>query len=260
LLALTLAADLYHVASPPEGFGVPRRTPWFESRVGYAYVHDPTFEFHHFVEHGMRFQPGRFGIAIEALAGPGQGNSRFHLAPHARLWEAAHERGPVADGSFLEAVGGASLHRFYPEGFTTSTFELELRSRIDTSVVVPTIRGAFTEFALGYAWRETRFSDFGVSSWDTLLLGGFGFGMYLGTAEGTGGEVALYYDHRHDDFAAGFKAPGLGSGTLGHFGVRAHHYFGQNFGFAGYAEVGSAWVLGAGLTFRMPRGPGLRFW
>ena len=60
-----------------------------------------------------------------------------------------------------------------------------------------------------------------------MLLARFGFGMYLGDPAERGGEVVVYYDHRHDDFAAGLKLTGLGSGIPGHFGAEARYYFGH---------------------------------
>ena len=50
-----------------------------------------------------------------------------------------------------------------------------------------------------------------------LLLARFGYGMYIGRRGGPRGEVSLYYDHRHDDFAAGLKTAGLVSGVAGSF-------------------------------------------
>jgi hypothetical protein len=257
LFCFSFAADLYRVASPPDGFGLPRRTPWFESDIGYVSIHDPVFDYRHFVSSGFRVQPGRIGFAFEAMHAPLQGNGRVRMEPNLRLWQAPNGPGGRVDGSFLEFKGGASLHRFDTERFSTDTYELSLHTRIDSERVLPGVRGAFGEFSAGYAWRETRFEDFGVANHDTLLLGGFGFGMYVGTPGGRGGELTLYYDHRHDDFAAGLKAEGLGSGVLGHFGLRSRFYVDERWGVTGSAEVGSALVLGLGLTFRVENGPTL---
>ena len=70
--------------------------------------------------------------------------------------------------------------------------------------------------------------------------------------EGTAprGEVALYYDHRHDDFAAGLKMPGLGSGVPGHIGARGHAFLTRAFGMKAELEAGSAILGGASLLFR----------
>jgi hypothetical protein len=65
----------------------------------------------------------------------------------------------------------------------------------------------------------------------------------------------LYYDHRHDDFAAGLKSTGLGSGVPGHIGLSSRYYLSDHFGVTTSAEVGSAWVLGLGIAFRQATGP-----
>lgn len=259
LFCLSFAADLYRVASPNDGFGIPRRTPWFESQVGYVYVNDPVFDYSHFSKSGFRVQPGVVGLAFEAMHAPLQGNSRVYIEPSFRVWQPSPSAAGRADGSFVDVVGGASLHHFDTEGFSTDTYELSLRTRLDSERILPGVRGAFGEFAAGYAWRESRFYEFGAVSRDTFLLGGFGFGMYLGAPGEPGGEVTVYYDHRHDDFAAGLKARGLGSGVIGHFGLRSRYYLGEHWGLAGSAEVGSALVLGLGLAFRLENGPTLVF-
>jgi hypothetical protein len=251
LFSLTLLADIYRVSAPAEGIGEPRRSPFFESHVGYAYVQDPLFQFHNFAHHGFRVQAEATSLRFEMFSALDQGNTRLRVQPALRLWQPAHSRPDVVtDGSFFDTSFAGTLHDFNQDGFSTMTYELLEELRLDTARIVPTLRGAFTEFNLGYALRQTRFKDFGVTSYDTLLLAGFGFGVYLGEAEGQGGEAVLYYDHRHDDFAAGFKAPGLGSGVPGHFGLKARYYFDQHWGLGGFAEVGSAWVLGLGLRVR----------
>jgi hypothetical protein len=255
LFTITFALDVYRVATPNRGLGAPRATPFFESHVGYVYVNDPVFSYHHFVHHGLRLQPGRFGLAFEGFHSPLAENSRLHVSPSARLWRPEPSGANTGDGSYLDLAFGATRHQFYADGFATNTFEVELASRVDSQHVVPGLYGSFAEFALGYAWRETRFTEFPVQSRDTLLLGGFGFGLYLGEADGAGGEVKLSYDHRHDGFAAGLKSPGLGSGVPGHLAFDARYYLGKNLGLTTMAKVGSAWVLGAGLTFRRARGP-----
>jgi hypothetical protein len=58
----------------------------------------------------------------------------------------------------------------------------------------------------------------------------------------------LYYDHRHDDFAAG--QPGLGSGALGHFGLDGRWFMDERWGLLLDAQAGSALVIGASLLMR----------
>lgn len=254
LFSFSFAADVYRVTSPRGGFGVARPTPFFESDVGYVYVNDPVFSHHHFVHYGLRLQPGRVGLEFEGFHAPFEGNARVHLAPNVRLWQGTSRAAP-ADGSYLDVSFGATRHQFVEDNFNTNSYELEVGSRLDSQYLVPDLRGAFGEFWLGHAWRETLFTRSSVTSHDTVLLGGFGFGVYLGEASGAGGEAMLYYDHRHDDFAAGLKSAGLGSGVPGHIGLSSRYYLSDHFGVTTSAEVGSAWVLGLGIAFRQATGP-----
>jgi hypothetical protein len=63
----------------------------------------------------------------------------------------------------------------------------------------------------------------------------------------------IYYDHRHDGYAAGLKIPGIASGVLGHVGTLLQCYASAQWGFAVRAETGSAHVIGASLLFRRKR-------
>jgi hypothetical protein len=60
----------------------------------------------------------------------------------------------------------------------------------------------------------------------------------------------LYYDHRHDGFAAGLKMTGLGSGVAGHFGMEGRLYLDSQWGLLLDAQVGSAYVAGLSILFR----------
>jgi hypothetical protein len=108
--------------------------------------------------------------------------------------------------------------------------------------------GSFVELGLGWALQSI---DYG-SARDTqpVMLGRFSFGAYIGNPLASGGEVRAYYDHRHDDFAAGLKVPGLGSGALGHFGLDARWFMDERWGVLLEAQAGSALLVGASLVMR----------
>ena len=65
----------------------------------------------------------------------------------------------------------------------------------------------------------------------------------------------IYYDHRHDDFAAGFKLRGIGSGVAGHFGIEGRMYLSEHWGVSAEAMVGSAYVAGVSILFRHAERP-----
>ena len=126
--------------------------------------------------------------------------------------------------------------------------EAAISGRLALERVAPTLQGAFVEGTFGTAFGAHRYFDVETES-DNMLLLRVGFGFFIGD----GGSWLLYYDHRHDGYAAGLKIPGIGSGVLGHAGMLLQYYVSQEWGFALRAESGSAHVLGASLLFRRKR-------
>ena len=140
-------------------------------------------------------------------------------------------------------------HDYVSDGFAVTTGEASLRGRLDLARVGPTLAGSFAEFGVGGALASNRY-DGHPDQADSLLLGGFAFGAYLGRRADRWGEAKIYYDHRHDGFAAGLKMRGLGSGVPGHFGARALFFFAPSWGAQIEAEAGSAYVTGLSLLYR----------
>jgi hypothetical protein len=152
----------------------------------------------------------------------------------------------------LDLVVGLVHHRFASQGFVRSSAELAVESRYDLGHLGPTLRGAFVEAAVGYAMGRLDYDLPGVRvrpDIDSLLLTRFGFGVVLRGQSRTGSEVVAYYDHRHDDYAAGFIMPGLGSGVIGHLGAEARWFFTQTLGVSAMAQYGSAFVSGVSVVF-----------
>jgi len=65
--------------------------------------------------------------------------------------------------------------------------------------------------------------------------------------------LTVYYDHRHDGYAAGLKSPGVGSGPLGHLGAALDLDLMGPWGLALSVEGGSAVVSGLSLTWKGAR-------
>ena len=115
------------------------------------------------------------------------------------------------------------------------------------------LAGSFVEGQVGAGLELYDFQVPGSSIGNNafgLLLARFGFGMYFGDGGANSGEACLYYDHRHDDFAAGLGVTGIPAGILGHVGLRGHYYVTPRWGFSGLVEVGSALVTGLSLRYR----------
>jgi hypothetical protein len=179
----------------------------------------------------------------------GQDNDRLELAAGYRLLgPRGHGAQAASGGSYLEPRLGYSYHDFERDGFSSQVFEVALEGRLDVDRYLPDVRGAFFEGEAGWA-KQVFHHDLPLSdpyTWTSLLLARVGLGLYLGNRgeQRAGGEVQLYYDHRHDGFAGGLKLNGLASGPAGHIGALASYQFTSLFGLRLRTEAGSAYLLG----------------
>lgn len=250
---LSFLANVYATWAPAEGWGEARRElPLLESRFGYLHVIDPQFEYRHFLSTRLDGRIGAWHVAAGAAHAPLQANQRYELLAGYRALGA--RQGAVgADGSYLEPQLGFSEHRFDEDGFVSRVLEVMIEGRVDSHRYLPDVRGAFFQVGAGLARQWLAFEVPGVDTTTatSLLLAHMGFGVYLGNRSGAGspgGEVELYYDHRHDGFAGGLKTYGLGSGPAGHFGLLGAYRLSRSFGLRAQGEVGSAWVFDLGLV------------
>jgi hypothetical protein len=224
------------------------------------HVDDPQFEFHHFLTTQLeaRLRPAHFSPALHWHLGlatahaPDQGNQRFELTtglPYQFSRRSDSDPHSRFDNSYLEPRVGFSEHRFEGSGFATRVFELELEARLDSWRILPDTFSAFFQLGAGWAQQWFVFDLPGVDAENatSLLLAHAGFGAYVGQ----GGELELYYDHRHDGFAGGLKVNGLGSGVAGHFGLRGEVPISRDWGVRAEAQVGSAWVVGLSALLRV---------
>lgn len=253
LFAISGIADLYGVLAPRGGTGAPSRiTPAIEASLGYNYVYDPVFRYRHFANYGLTLRGGRWRLEPSAWLAFDDENARYRaLVAHRFTGPKPKAERPTGDGSFLDLELALTRHVFMSDRFATTTGEVLLSGRLDMRRVGPSLRGSFAEAGFGsavsaYEYRMSR----AAADLGQLFLGRFGYGMYLGWPGAPRGEVSVYYDHRHDGFAAGLKVSGLGSGVAGHFGIRARYYLSDELGVVAEAAAGSAYVTGFSLVFR----------
>ncbi|MDH5671614.1 MAG: hypothetical protein OEZ06_05655 [Myxococcales bacterium] len=238
LFGSSALADIYGVLAPEGGFGRPLLQPALELEVGPRYVRDPIFDYDAFSHVAATSWLGDVRVQLSGWLGLGHDNQRLRALGAYRLLRSGQ-------GSYIDLELGASHHRFAPERFSTSFAEASVTGRLELSVLGRTLAGSFFDYGLGYALGANRQFDTSTES-DEMMLARFGFGFFIGD----GGDVTLYYDHRHDGFAAGLKVPGLGSGPLGHFGLHVRHFFSEDMGASLFAESGSAYVVGLSLLLR----------
>jgi hypothetical protein len=254
---LSLAADMYGSVSPDPGAAalrLPQLQPMLESELGYRRVDDPLFRHRDFLVERVAYNRGALGVGLSGFFSVDGDNARYRADGVYRLFDDGGG-GDATPRDRLELEVGFVHHRYLVEHFDMTSAELGVAGRYDLSRVGRTLAGSFVELGVGYGHGVITYD---VPSHDLpsddymLLLARFGFGVTLRGASGPGSEALLYYDHRHDDFAAGLKVTGLGSGVAGHFGFRARWFFNDVVGVSGDVAVGSAWVYGGSLVLRQP--------
>ncbi len=257
LLASSAFGDLYGTISRDGDAVTARLRPpvsW-ETELGYRRVHDPQFAYTDFLVERVSHQVGAFRFSPSGWFSTRGDTARYRLEGQYRVLGATAFETPV-DASFLDVTLGFVHQRHRPERFTKGSAELSLDGRYDLGRLGRTLRGSFVELGVGYALGRLDYDAIGVavpSDYEHLLLGHWAFGILLRGQSAPGSEVLVYYDHRHDDYAAGLLSGGIGSGNFGHFGVGARWFFNDRFGISGDFQVGAAYVGGASLLFR-PQG------
>jgi hypothetical protein len=254
LFIISWLADVQGVTMPAGGRGAPLPSaPVLEARLGTRYVYDPTIAYGTLVGPALDLRWRRWRLSPGAWIATAGHNVRANLEAGFRF-VGPRPGALAADGSYVEAVLGATHHRFR-ENFDLTVLEAEARGRVDLRRLGPSLSGSFAEWGLGLGWALTHF-HVGARETDAdgLLLARFGYGLYFGQAPGRTGEVMAYYDHRHDDYAGGLKLTGLGSGAAGHVGLEGTFYFLARWGLRIEAQAGSAYLAGLALVHRSPPG------
>ncbi|MFW5967084.1 MAG: hypothetical protein ACOCV2_06175 [Persicimonas sp.] len=253
-LILSWFADIYGASTGGRSDQARRRLPPLEARAGYAYIHDPHFDYAHFghARAAFRLEPIRF--TPEAWIALDDDNQRLRLESDARFYgPRAAPADAAADGTFVDLETGLTYHNFGSEDFRYLVVEAGLGSRYDLRRISPALRGSFTELSLGigtqmhgYGGEETQLGE----DFSSLLLMRTAFGLYFDPPGTPYGELELYYDHRHDDFAAGSSFNTTLDGVMGHGGLEGFYYPGRHWGLFADLQAGSAYLALAGFTFR----------
>ncbi|HYP90242.1 MAG TPA: hypothetical protein VEQ59_18855 [Polyangiaceae bacterium] len=254
LFSTSYFADIYGTASRDGDAALSRyRAParW-ETELGYRHVYDPEFAYRDFMLQRVSRQIGRFRLTPSGWFSLKGDTARYRIESQYRLLGNVDDPRP-RDVSFVDVTLGFVHQRHRPEQFSKTSAELSLDARYDLSRLGASLRGAFVELGAGYALARTDYDLDGLPvphDLEHLLLGRIGFGVTLRGQSAPGSEVVAYYDHRHDDYAAGLKLTGIGSGVAGHFGLNARWFFTESLGLSLDAQVGSAYIGGASFIFR----------
>ena len=255
-------ADLYGVLAPAGGWGSPLRVePWLQARLGMRYMSDPTLGGEWFLGPALDLRFKRWRWSPGAWIAAGSQNMRFENALAYRAYGPLPASDKLAlDGSYVDIVAGQFHHRYREEfspalnsTFQITSVDVRVEARLDLQRILPSLTGSFVEGNAGAGLAAYHFPTPSATEASSVLLGGFGFGVYLGREPARWGQARMYYNHRHDDFAGGLKTPGLGSGALGHFGADLVAYLSQHWGFRTDVQAGSAWIVGLSALYRYGR-------
>ncbi len=248
--AISALADIYGVLAPSGGTGSPQlRAPDLNLELGYMHAFNPTFDFRNFTIVGAEWNVGAWRLEPRGWLALDDDNYRISATAAWRIAGPRPDR-TYRDGSFLELVFGGTHHRYGTEGFSGTLGEVALQGRLDLVRIGPTLKGSFAEFGGGVALGAYHYDDIATETAELLILN-FAFGIYLGHSGDGWGEAKIYYDHRHDGYAEGFKMAGLGSGTAGHFGLSVETQIYDRWGVAVATEAGSAVIGSLSLVYRM---------
>ena len=158
----------------------------------------------------------------------------------------------MRDGTAIDVEGALTDHAYPRDGFGTTIAEVSLKARMDLARFDGELRGAFVEGLLGAGLMVDRFRAAEANDANSILLGRFAFGTYLGrpSADAVHGEANVFYDHRRDGFVGGLQPNGIGAGYLGSIGAAARVWLGRSWGVGTNVQAGSALVGGLSLHFR----------
>jgi hypothetical protein len=260
LFSTSYLADIYGSVSRDGAATLSRyrSPPRWETELGYRRVSDPQFAYRDFMVERVSRQIGPLRLSPSGMFDVKGETARYRFETQYRVAGVSDDPTP-SDLSYVDLTLGFVHQRHRPEHFTKSSAELSVDGRYDLARLGRTLRGSFIELSAGYALSRLDYDLRGLSvphDLEHLLLGRIGFGVTLRGLSAPGSEALLYYDHRHDDYAAGLKLTGLGSGVAGHFGLSARWFFTESIGVAGDVQAGSAYLGGASLLFR-PSTPSL---
>lgn len=255
VFSTSMLADLYAALAPEGGTGEPvREAPWVEAMVGAYAMSDPVFRHSELVIQRLDVRWASLRTSVQAEHAPESTSRRLRVEEGVRLYGATPGT-PMRDGTAIDLEGALTDHAYPRDGFGTTIAELTLRARMDLARIDRELTGAFVEGLFGVGLMVDRFkaaSAKGANDANSILLGRFAFGTYLGrpSAGAVHGEASVFYDHRRDGFVGGLQPNGIGAGYLGSVGATARVWLGSSWGIGTNAQAGSALIGGLSLHFR----------
>lgn len=215
--------------------GAPQALAPWSVELGTVVLHDP-FRNTGLARVGATLELGRLGLGGLALVGAEGDLWQGEIAARWRIIGAGASGSAIDDGSRLVVRTAGRVRRDDDDDVTLSTLDVELLARVDMDHIDPTLRGTFLEASAGVGVERVGY-PMDRHDTDSLLLGHFAWGVYLGYT----GELRVYYDHRRDSLAGGLPA-WRAAGFLGSVGAAAQLRVGARWSVHPELQIGNAWV------------------
>jgi hypothetical protein len=246
-------ADIYAATTGGRDVSAAQWISPVTAELGYRYVYDPQFAYRNFSYGAVDLRADRLRVTPSAWLALDDANQRLRVDSAYRFYGRTPSRS-ASDGSYFDISHALTWHRHPEQSFSVWTLEGRLDGRLDLARWGKSLSGSFAEGQVGAGLEFYDFATPGArvsNDVSGLLLARFGFGVYFGDDADRTGEAQLYYDHRHDDYAAGLGVSGIGGGFLGHFGLVGHYYLSRDWGLSLLGEVGSAYLGGISVLYRL---------
>lgn len=189
---------------------------------------------------------GRLGFGAAAMIDAENVARDAELEVRTRIFGAPATGEPIAHGDRLVVRTAGRIHRDDDDRVTIATGELEVQGRLDLVWLDDALAGTFAGVSTGIGVERASYA--GVHDTNSLLLGTFSWGVYLGRR----GEASVFYDHRRDSLAGGIAA-GRAAGFVGSLGGGVDVMVAPRWAVRGQLEFGNAWV--STLAVRYQGGP-----
>lgn len=238
----TWFADIWHAAGGPRVRGEAHAPSAWSVDVGTTWLHDAYRE-RALLRGGGRVEIGRFGVGASGLVDAEGHAWTGDVEGRVRIFGAPADGATTGDGSRLYVRAAVRRHVDDDDMIAISTVEAEVGARADLARLDANLAGSFVDVSIGMGVERVRYADT-VSDDDTLFLGRFAWGLYLGRKS----ELSVFYDHRRDSLAGGIAA-GRAAGFVGSVGTTVELRVAGPFAVVGELEIGNGWVTTAGVRY-----------
>ena len=245
-------SDIYAAAGGDRLGGRPRTLPALAVELGTTWQHSAYLGERLLLAPAAELRRGRWAARAAGLLATDGSAVGARVDVETRAWSIAPAAAPTIaasrhTGSAIAFRAALHYHGEPDQHFALVTGELTVRGRLDLARLDPHVGGTFVELEEGLGLQLTRY-DAGSADVGTILLSRFAWGLYL---PGGRGELGVFYDHRRDQMAGGFRA-GPAAGFFGSIGATAEVVLASPWtGFA-QVEVGTDWVTTVALRRELP--------